>query len=102
GSEPVVAETGKYAGTRVFDAEERDGLALVRALSAEQRAQAVLIDSILAADVPPGRKPEVDGRVKNRAYDDNAHVPYAGISAGALSAPQRDQLARLLDLYIGR
>ena len=39
GSEPVVAECGKYAGTRVFRAEESDGLALMRGTDAEQQRQ---------------------------------------------------------------
>ena len=37
GSEPVYAQSGKYAGTRVFKAEEEQGLAVIRALSADQR-----------------------------------------------------------------
>ena len=42
GSEPTWATTGKYAGTRVFDAEEQAGLAFMRGLSAAQRSVAVL------------------------------------------------------------
>ena len=41
GSEPVVAENGKFAGTRVFDAEEQAGLALGRSPTASERAAAV-------------------------------------------------------------
>ena len=37
GSEPVAAEEGPYAGTRVFRAEEQQGLDLARALTPEQR-----------------------------------------------------------------
>src|SRR5206468_3929505 len=37
GSEPVAAHEGPHAGTRVFQAEERQGLALMRALTPEQR-----------------------------------------------------------------
>jgi len=35
GSEPVLARSGKYAGTRVFAAEEEQGFALMRSLSAD-------------------------------------------------------------------
>ena len=41
GSEPVLAKSGKYAGTRVFAEEERTGLALMKALSPEQQAVAL-------------------------------------------------------------
>jgi hypothetical protein len=37
GSEPVLARFGKYAGTRVFAAEEEQGYALMRLLSPEER-----------------------------------------------------------------
>jgi hypothetical protein len=47
GSEPVAADTGPLAGTRVFLAEEQQGLALARSLTPEQRRRAVL-----AAELP--------------------------------------------------
>src|SRR5262249_12254446 len=42
GSEPVLADSGKYAGTHVFRAEESVGLAMMRGLTAEQQAKAVI------------------------------------------------------------
>jgi Protein of unknown function (DUF3500) len=42
GSEPVAATTGPLAGTRVFQDEERQGLAFARSLTPEQRRRAVL------------------------------------------------------------
>ena len=42
GSEPVLARFGKYAGTRVFAAEEEQGHALMRALSSEERRRATV------------------------------------------------------------
>src|SRR6202035_2418769 len=44
GSEPVLAESGKYAGTEVFRAEERVGFVMMRGLTPEQ--QGVLRDLI--------------------------------------------------------
>ena len=38
GSEPAVAEAGKYAGTRIMDEEQEKGLALIRGLDAAQSA----------------------------------------------------------------
>ena len=42
GSEPVLARFGNYKGTRVFAAEEEQGYALMRALSADERRQATI------------------------------------------------------------
>src|SRR5262249_15833364 len=47
GAEPVASHEGLYAGTRVFQAEEQGGLALMRALTPEQRRQATI-----AAELP--------------------------------------------------
>ena len=41
GSEPVLARFGKYAGTRVFGAEEEQGFALMRSFSLEERLRAI-------------------------------------------------------------
>lgn len=40
GSEPVVAESGKYKGTSVLQEEQNKGLALMQALTSEQRQKA--------------------------------------------------------------
>lgn len=89
GSEPVHATSGKYAGTRVFKAEEEQGLAVIQALSANQRNQAVL-----APDLP--REPFTT------AFRDNFELRYEGIRYDALSSSQRDLLLRLIDVHVGR
>ena len=89
GSEPVYAQSGKYAGTRVFKAEEERGLAVIRALSADQRNKAVL-----ARDLP--REPFTT------AFRDNFELRYTGIRYDGLSSSQRDLLCRLVELHVGR
>ena len=89
GSEPVVAESGKYAGTRVFHAEEQSGLALMRALTAEQRTK-----TILSADLP--------GEVFTTAFRDNFEMRYEGIRHDELSAAQQQLLLELVAVYVGR
>lgn len=89
GSEPVYAKSGKYTGTRVFKSEEEQGLAVIRALSAGQRNQAVL-----ALDLP--REPFTT------AFRDNFELRYEGIPYEALSSPQRDLLLQLIDVHVGR
>jgi hypothetical protein len=89
GSEPVYAQSGKYAGTRVFKAEEDQGLAMIQAFSANQRNQAVL-----SRDLP--REPFTT------AFRDNFELRYEGIPYDALSSSQRDLLLRLVELHVGR
>jgi hypothetical protein len=89
GSEPVEAETGAYAGTRVFEAEERDGLALVRSLSDAQRAR-----TVVATALP--------GELFTAAFRDNLELRYAGIRYGELGEGQQRLLRDLLDVYVGR
>jgi hypothetical protein len=89
GSEPVAADDGPVAGTRVFEAEERRGLDLVRALTPGQRRRAVL-----ASELP--------GEVFTAAFRDNFEMKYEGIRGGDLSSAQQGLLLELLAVYVGR
>ena len=89
GSEPVVALSGPYAGTRVFEVEEQQGLAVLHSLNPGQRARA-----IVSADLP--------GEVLTAAFRDNVELKPEGIRWGELSAGQQSLLRRLLDTYLGR
>ncbi|HEX5735595.1 MAG TPA: DUF3500 domain-containing protein [Blastocatellia bacterium] len=88
GSEPVFAESGKYAGTRVFEDEERNGLALMRALAPEQRAKA-----IISKDLPRD--------VFTTAFRDNFEMKYEGIAARDLNGAQQKLLVGLIETYVG-
>ena len=89
GSEPVFAHSGKYAGTRVFEAEEAQGLAVIRALDAGQRGKTVVSQ-------------ELPGDLFTSAFRDNRELPYEGIAYDELTPPQRDQLLRLVEIHVGR
>jgi Protein of unknown function (DUF3500) len=89
GSEPVAAESGPYGGTRVFETEERQGPALLSALTPEQRRR-----TILATELP--------GEVFTAAFRDNLELKYEGIRTGELSSTQQDLLLALLETYVGR
>jgi len=89
GSEPVAAESGPYAGTRVFEAEERQGLALVRALDPEQRRRTVL-------------GTELPGEVFTAAFRDNFEMRYEGIRFGDLANGQQRLLLEMLETYVSR
>ena len=88
GSEPVVADSGKYAGTRVFEHEEAKGLALAQALTSEQRTEAILSDV-----VPRG--------IYTAAFRDNFEMRYEGIRAADLEATQIAMLLDLINEYVG-
>ena len=89
GSEPVAADEGPYAGTRVFQAEEQQGLALMRALTTEQRQRA-----IIAAEPP--------GEVFTAAFRDNLEMKYQGIASRDLATAQQRILLEVLETYVGR
>lgn len=89
GSEPVAADEGPYAGTRVFQAEERQGLTLMRALTPEQRRR-----TVIASELP--------GEVFTAAFRDNFEMKYEGIRADDLSSAQQRLLLDVLETYVGR
>lgn len=89
GSEPRSATAGVHAGTTVLEAEESKGLALINALTSEQRAKAVLGTGKTRANN------------LSEAWQDNLVVDYAGIRAAEMSAPQRDRLLNLISEYVG-
>ena len=89
GSEPVHALSGKYAGTRAFQAEEARALAVMRSMTAEQRAKAVV-----ARELPRD--------LFTTAFRDNLALQYQGIGYNDLSAKQHDLLLILIDIHVGR
>jgi len=88
GSEPVFAESGKYAGTQVFRAEEAVGLAMMRGLSPEQQAKGI-IGTLLP------------GEVLTAAYNDNVRIAYEGIRYDDLSSKQQGVLRDTHFSWIG-
>jgi uncharacterized protein DUF3500 len=102
GSEPVVAETGIYAGTSVLQTEQNEGLAFIQSFNAQQRAKAILYDSILSTVLPPERGIGSDGRVQTAAFRDNMVIPYEGIPSCELTPGQREELMRLAALYTSK
>jgi hypothetical protein len=89
GAEPVHAESGKYAGVRVFKGDEDCGLALARTLSETQRAKTVIA-------------PETSGEDFATAFRDNLVLNYKGIRYDELSTAQHDRLLALVHYHVGR
>jgi hypothetical protein len=88
GSEPVEALSGKYKGTVVLKDERDKGWKLLSSLTDEQRTLA-----ILAVE-------KTRGNALAQAYNDNLVLAYAGISAKAMTEPQRALLAELIEEYV--
>ena len=89
GSEPVKAESGKFAGTEILQREQEQALALLQSLNEKQKSQAVI-----ATDKPGNNNLTEAGK-------DNAKVEYAGIPGKDLNAGQRKALLELIGLYVG-
>ena len=90
GSEPVIAESGKYKGVAILQDEQDRGLRLMQSLSDEQRPKALITT-----------QPKTANDAQAQAYRDNLRLPYAGIRGSELDASQRDALVALIALYVG-
>lgn len=89
GSEPVVAESGKSAGTEVLQAEQDRGLAMLRSLRDAQRQMAII-------DVSKDGNDNL-----GEAFKDNIDLENVGIPGALLDSEQRSELLALVELYVG-
>lgn len=89
GSEPAVAESGKYAGTMIMVDEQDRGLELVRSLDDAQRAEAVI------------EVEKTGNNIMTQAFSDNVVLDYAGIRGDRLTESQRQRLLDLVGVYVG-
>lgn len=89
GSEPVKAESGKFKGTVICQAEQDKGLAFINSLNKTQRAKA-----IVANDKGPTNN-------IGEAFRDNQVLDYIGIRCSELTAKQKTQLHELIEVYVG-
>jgi hypothetical protein len=100
GAEPAHADEGPFKGIRLFEDEEREGLALMRSFSAAQRERAIVAHSMVGGDLPEGRRHFADNLHLGGAYQDNRIVPYEGLPAANLSRTQRRDLLDLVEAYL--
>ena len=88
GSEPIHAESGKYAGTTVLQDEQNKGLALMQALKPEQQKKALI---------------QTDKTANNalaQAFRDNLVLDYAGLRGRELDDKQRGLLVDVIAEYV--
>jgi hypothetical protein len=89
GANPAEVRSGPRAGLRALPREEDLARALVSSLGREQREAA-----IVSAEAPP----DILSEVRPEA----APLTPSGLAAARLSAVQREQLAALLEVYLGK
>lgn len=88
GSEPVKAPSGKYKGLEILQEEQNHGLAMLSALSEEQRKQAILTFS------------KTGNNNLTEAFKDNVVIDYAGLRTNELTDTNRRQFRDLINLYV--
>ncbi len=88
GSEPVVAEAGKYKGIAILQEEQEAGLDMLRALDEAQRGRAVLSVS------------KTGNNNLTEAFRDNVVLDYAGVPARSFTPAQRQQLLALIGMFV--
>src|SRR5262249_56528286 len=98
--EPAYADSGPFAGIRLFEDEERLGLSLMRSLSSEQQHIAIVAHAMMGGDLPPGRWHFADHLHLGGAHQDHRIVPFEGLRASEISQPQRRNLLDLVAAYI--
>lgn len=89
GGEPALSDS---AHPPLFQAREELALQLAGSLSREQRARAVVYNSVLDPAMPEGRLHPADERHVAGAFRDNRVIPYEGIPAGQLGTQQQGLL----------
>jgi hypothetical protein len=88
GSEPVKAPSGKYKGIEILQKEQNDGLEMLKALPEAQRKKAILEFS------------KTGNNNLTEAFKDNVVIDYAGLRTNELTAPTRQRLRDLIQLYV--
>jgi hypothetical protein len=100
GAEPAYADAGPFADVRLFEDEERAGLALIRSLTPEQQRAAIVAHAMVGGDLPEGRRHFADNLHLGGAFHDNRVIPYEGVTGAALAPPQRQKLLDLAAAYM--
>ena len=89
GSEPTVAESGKFAGVAVMQEEQQRGLELMLSLTDEQRLKARI-----------GSTKDGNNALA-QAFRDNLVLDYAGVPGAELSAAQQELLLAVVGEFVG-
>jgi hypothetical protein len=89
GSEPVIADAGKFKGTSILQEEQNKGAALINALPEAQRAEAIIQVS------------KTGNNNLTEAFKDNVVLDYAGVRVAEFNRAHKQQLLELVELFVG-
>lgn len=89
GGEPVVTESGKYAGNVIMQEEQNLGLAFMQSLDPGQQRRATL-NAEKTRNAPMAA-----------ANADNAVIDFAGLRGSELTSAQKVQLLNVVRVYVG-
>lgn len=97
GAEPALSDGARPP---IFDQRERVAIELASSLTPEQRARAVVYESVLDPTMPDDRLHPADERHVAGAFRDNRVVPYEGIPASKLDDLQRALLRAVVEDFL--
>ena len=100
GAEPNHIDVGPYAGTKMFQDEERLGLQLMKSLSPSDQQVAQIYKLLKDPAMPPGRWHRADQRLFGGAYRDNQIVPAEGAVVGGWDRGKKDQVMGILSAFL--
>jgi hypothetical protein len=94
------SDLGRYVGIDIFGREEQAGADLIRSLDRRQCAKAIIYASIMPGTLPEHLEHWYNGRMLAGPFNDNLILPYQGLCADAMTAPQRAQLLKAAGTYL--
>ena len=96
GSEPVIAESGRYKGVSVMEPERGKAYAVYASLTDEQKQTAELA----IADMDPEQGGRAFGRGSIELMQDNVVIPYRGIMVKDMTTEQRALVVDLIGEFV--
>ena len=96
GSEPVIAESGRYKGLSVMEPERDKAYAVYASLTDAQKQAAELVP----ADMDPEGGGRSFGRGSIELMQDNAVIPYRGLMVRDMTAQQRSLVVDLIGEFV--
>ena len=90
GGEPVLTETGKYAGNEIMQEQQDLGLALMQSLDSSQQASAII------------KKNKTGNDNQAEANRDNLTLEFEGIVGSDLNSAQKLRLLGIIRSFIGK
>jgi hypothetical protein len=101
GAEPDEIDAGPHAGLHgVFADRVELGMALMAALSEEQRRAATVYSHMVDPAMPPGRVHPGDERHLGGAFQDNRTIPFEGLPVASMPAAARDRAVAIAETFV--